>query len=711
MRKITNVFLLSLLSFFLIGFLQSCQSGMNAGDGGDGMSWKNKLKIADKFYEQGFYYDAVNYYEEVLETHPEDVDVIYKLAESYFNARDYKNARDNYKLVAEKDDHVYAHSHYKYALCLKMIGDFRTAKTEFSTFIKSYRAYDTPVYKKKVKNEIEGCDMALKAIENPLNVVIVHMGSVINAGYTEASPLPFEDDKLLFSALKSDTLIVTEDIKEKAGRFQLYQSSISRMPGRTTMDIGSEGQMRWSTPELLPKEINAPGKDVANGSFSPDGKNFYYTQCEQDKTGKMICDLYVSEYKNESWSKGHKLPETINVPGFTKTHPTVGNYKKGSQLLYFVSDMPGSVGGLDIWYVEITKGGQYKDPKNLGKKVNTVSDELTPFYNNNSKILYFSSNGHPGFGGYDVFMTVGQQRKWTKPENVGFPLNSSVDDMYFVADSDEEGGYLVSNRPGTIALKSETCCDDIFRYNWDRDYIPKFAVRGISYDEADASKTVFKQYDIKLYQLDRDSTEVLINESTILDGTEFLFGLKQNKKYKLVASKEGYFPNDVEFNTVGLRRSDTLYKEIPLKKLELNMSIVLKDVYYDFDKSSLRPESDKTLTNLVEILNTNPGIVVELSSHTDSKGDDAYNKKLSQRRAESVVRFLRKAGIDKSRLVPKGYGETIPIADNENPDGTDNPEGRQLNRRTEIKVIGKTDVEIKKKTRSLDDAMIDSDGK
>ena len=112
---------------------------MNAGDG-DGMSWKNKLKIADKFYEQGFYYDAVNYYEEVLETHPEDVDVIYKLAESYFNARDYKNARNNYKMVAEKDDHVYAHSHYKYALCLKMIGDFRTAKTEFSTFIKSYRA-------------------------------------------------------------------------------------------------------------------------------------------------------------------------------------------------------------------------------------------------------------------------------------------------------------------------------------------------------------------------------------------------------------------------------------------------------------------------------------------------------------------------------------------------------------------------------------------
>ena len=125
MRKITNVFLLSLLSFFLIGLLESCQSGMKSADGGDGLSWKNKLKIADKFYEQGFYYDAANYYEEVLELHPEDVDVIYKLAESYFNARDYKNARNNYKMVAEKDDHVYAHSHYKYALCLKMIGDFR----------------------------------------------------------------------------------------------------------------------------------------------------------------------------------------------------------------------------------------------------------------------------------------------------------------------------------------------------------------------------------------------------------------------------------------------------------------------------------------------------------------------------------------------------------------------------------------------------------
>ena len=314
------------------------------------------------------------------------------------------------------------------------------------------------------------------------------------------------------------------------------------------------------------------------------------------------------------------------------------------------------------------------------------------------------------WGGYDVFTTVGRQRKWTKPENVGFPLNSTVDDMYFVADGDEEGGYFVSNRKGTIALKSETCCDDIFRYNWDRDYIPKFAVQGFAYNEDDSTKTSFKDYEVKLYQIDRDSTEILINEAYIVDERLFLFPLKQNKNYKLVALKDGYFPNDATVSTMGLKRSDTLFREIPLKKLELNQSIVLKDVYYDFDKSTLREESNNTLSRLVEILNSNPGIIVELGSHTDSKGDDMYNQKLSQRRAESVVRYLKKAGIDKDRLVAKGYGETQFIAENTNPDGSDNPEGRQLNRRTEIKVIGKTEVEIKKKAVSLDDAQKDAEG-
>jgi outer membrane protein OmpA-like peptidoglycan-associated protein len=250
----------------------------------------------------------------------------------------------------------------------------------------------------------------------------------------------------------------------------------------------------------------------------------------------------------------------------------------------------------------------------------------------------------------------------------------------------------------------------VFRYNWDRDYIPKFAIQGFAYNEDDSTKTSFKDYDIKLYQIDRDSSEILINEAHIVDEKLFFFPLKQNKNYKLVALKDGYFPNDATASTMGLKRSDTLFREIPLKKLELNQSIVLKDIYYDFDKSSLRPESNKTLASLVEILNVNPGIIVEFGAHTDSKGDDLYNEKLSQRRAESVVKYLKKEGINKERMVAKGYGESQFIAPNSHPDGSDNPEGRQLNRRTEIKVIGKTDIEVRKKDVSIDDALKDAEG-
>ena len=608
--RLAEILKSGLFCLLMSGLLLSCNSGEKMAQG-DGMSWKNKLKVADRFFEQGYYYDAANYYEDVITLQPDNVDVMYKLADSYYYGRDYKTAQTYYKQVVDNNVQLYPIAHYRYALTLKMNGKFDEAKTEFKSFIKGYRAYDAPVYKKMVKNEIAGCDFAKEALNNPLNVVVVHIGNEINAGYTEASPLPVDDDRLMFSSLRSDTLLVTDNIKEKTGRFRLYESAITRQPGRVTIDEGSEGQKKWGNGEPLPKEINVPGKDVANGTFSPDGKKFYFTQCEADKTGKMICAIYVSDYENEKYSNVKVLPETINIPGYTSTHPTLAKFKKGSQLLYFVSNMPDGVGGLDIWYSEITKSGEIKPPRNAGKKINTVGDELTPFYNNNSKILYFSSNGHPSMGGYDVFTTVGRQRKWTKPENVGFPLNSTVDDMYFVADGDEEGGYFVSNRKGTIALKSETCCDDIFRYNWDRDYIPKFAVQGFAYNEDDSTKTSFKDYEVKLYQIDRDSTEILINEAYIVDERLFLFPLKQNKNYKLVALKDGYFPNDATVSTMGLKRSDTLFREIPLKKLELNQSIVLKDVYYDFDKSTLREESNNTLSRLVEILNSNPGIIVE----------------------------------------------------------------------------------------------------
>jgi len=781
----------------LIGItLGGCQMFQRGADGG--LPSKTKIKIADKLFEEQFFYDAVEYYSAIVDEQPNNVDVINKLAESYFYSRDYKNAEMHYHTVVENTykavNFYFPKARYQYGLTLKMNQKYDQAKEQFEQFMNEYKGDDKRTYKIKVENEIAGCDMARGIIAKPLSVLVVHMGSEINAAYTEAAPFPFGDSVLIYSSLRSDTVIVSEDGKFKQAKFRLYKSV--------------KENKKWKQGELLPDKINQKKVNVANGTFSPDFKNFYFTICDDNDAGKLVCAIYRSEYENGKWKNIEKLDEMVNVKDFTSTHPTIAISKRGNQILYFASDMPGGLGGLDIWYSEITKTGTVRKPRNLGKKINTVSDELTPFYNNNSRILYFSSNGHPAIGGYDVFTSEGRMRKWTSPENVGYPLNSSVDDMYFVADADEEGGYFVSNRKGSIALKSETCCDDIYRYTWDRNLIPKIAIDGFAFDEdktissfedrskvklqllrawgdtvrttvinennffvyeelpslekylfaldmneieLDGDKTynprltllnssgasissvvlnkdgffvfenlpmiknylfavdVLEEVSIQLYLVDRDSSEILINEMVTVKGDPFYFPLKQNKNYKIVATKEGFFTNYITFSTMGMTKSDTLHRNLPLKKLELNKAIVLKDIYYDFDKSSLRPESNKTLKLLVQILNENPAIVVELGAHTDSKGEDLYNQKLSQKRAESVVKYLRKAGISRTRLRAKGYGETQFIAANINEDGSDNPEGRQLNRRTEVKVVGKTKVKLSKKKVTAEDAFIDAE--
>ena len=335
-----------------------CKSGgMSATEGG-GLTWKNKLKIADKFYKEGYFYDASHYYAEVLVDQPDNIDVTYKLAESYYLSRDYKEANENYKVVMDKNLVLYPLSQYKYALTLKMTGRYPEAKEVFTKFSKVYRGADASLQKRRAKNEILGCDYALKALGKPLNVVVIHMGNEINAAYTEASPMSVGSDTLIFASLRSDTVIAFEDVKSKVGFFRLYQSI--------------KKNNRWSQGELLPPEINEKGMDVANGCFSPDKKRFFFTKCKSNKTGALICSIYMSDFADGKWGEAIKLNDKINLEGYTNTQPTVGDYKKGIQILYFVSDRPGT-GGRDIWYSEITPSGVFKDPKNLGKKINTIN--------------------------------------------------------------------------------------------------------------------------------------------------------------------------------------------------------------------------------------------------------------------------------------------------------------------------------------------------
>lgn len=282
------------------------------------------------------------------------------------------------------------------------------------------------------------------------------MGDKINCGYTDFSPMPKGKDTLIFASMQSDSVIYHHHEDAHFKHVKLYSSS------KQSDD--------WAAPTEL-KNINSKIQNTANGAFSPDGKLFYYTLCSPNRKHKMNCQIMVAEVSSAGdLENGEPLKGLINSEGYTFTQPypfMMGTGKSKTSVLMFVSDMPGGKGGLDIWYSTLDKNGAWKKPTNLGSQINTIRDEITPFYDIANNTLYFSSNFHFGFGGYDIFKSKGQLAKFDKPINLGMPINSRVDDTYFNIYGTKETGYLVSNRPGGTHLLSETCCDDIYSHQYE----------------------------------------------------------------------------------------------------------------------------------------------------------------------------------------------------------------------------------------------------
>ena len=396
----------------------------------------------------------------------------------------------------------------------------------------------------------------------------------------------------------------------------------------------------------------------------------------------------------------------INEPYYTATQPAIGYTSKSNlEVVYFVSDRPGGRGGLDIWYTYYDpRKKDYVQPRNCGSKINTSGDEMTPFYDLVTRQLYFSSTGHPGLGGLDIFKSMGELRKWYPVENVGYPINSSYDDLYFNISKNREDGFLVSNRPSPNSFRNPTCCDDIYQYRW-TDFI-RVAVQGTIYpveaekmgknlDQAQlmAMKNTIKPLDkgiISLYMIDKKTKERLfIARDTTREDGHYNFDLIPDRDYKLEMEGFQYFNEQVNISTDGVNFTYTIDMPPIYVNILSDKPIVLKNVYYELDKSELSTQAKQAIdSTLYELMQKATDIVVEVSAHTDSIGNVEYNKKLSQERADNVVKYLVSKGINKKRLIAKGYGSEKPVAPNTKPDGTDNPEGREKNRRSEFRVIG-----------------------
>ncbi len=654
-----------------------------AGNGEKKFDKKLYKKEADEAFKDGSIFAAADLYTKILEHDSTETTLYFNLAQCYYLAKDYEKAAVYFQRAYKADAVKNASALYYEAMNIKMQGKYKEAITLFKQFSKSYQGEDAVKLKRWAHTEIDGCNFALKESTPDASVKLTHLGKEVNSNYADQAPA-LRDDELYFSSIHSDTVLTMKsdksDAKKENNLMKLYISKVT--------------DESYAPAEQI-KTFSVEGKHISNGSFSEDGTKFFYTIC--DGLLKVKCDIYMSQLDGTDWDKGKPLNPEINLAGCTNTQPYLAKNRNGTETLYFVSDREGGKGGLDIWFSILNKKGEFSPPKNAGAKINSDRDERSPFFDSKTNTLYFSSDGWIGMGGMDIFKAPGDgYGKITgNPENLGAPFNSPCNDYYFRYGKSGKEGYLVSNRPGIFSVRGKTCCDDIFTYS----YISQIflAVRTRVFD--DATKTPLPSSVVNLLMQSHNASEsdVIIASDTTVLANPLLFNLKHDKLYKVSASHPGYFTSSQTLTTEGISKSDTQNVDIYLKKMEKDKAYRLNNIYYDFDKADLRLESKKNLDSLYNILIENPTIIIELSSHTDSRGNDAYNLNLSQRRAESCVNYLiNEKGIPKQRITAKGYGKTKPLDDcskySECPqDQSGDCPCHQQNRRTEFKIIGELD--------------------
>jgi len=631
------------------------------------------------------YYTQIDYLKELVKRDDEKLKYHFRLARAYDQSRDFQNALTEYSKAYYGDQDKYAVCLFHMARIMKTREQYKFAKLYLDKFEKeNIGKNDGDKYKKLVKAELAGIEMATKADENDLETAETHLENEINHANIEFSPFIIDSNNFWFVAFISDSVVFKVDNEEPGAipKRKVYQAQ------------KSEGE--WKLKGEADIAINALNdKSIGSFSQSEDGNRIYFTSCKPNWKNQIRCKLFMLRKDDAgTWSEPLELHEEINSNKYTNTHPSVGkSAKPDREIIYFVSDRPGGKGGLDIWYTRyrISKK-RFDKPRNCGTKVNTMGEEMTPSFDNKSYKLYFSSTGWPSYGGLDVQYATGERSRWNgKAKNAGIEVNSPVDDMYYQIFPNRKDAIVVSNREGSISLKHPHCCDDLFLLEW-KNLIRHELTGTITNEETNKPEP---GVEVRLIiKNDEENTEYLADKVITDENGNYKILLEENTDYRLVYHKEKFFNNADSTTTVNIKEPYNIEKNQTLKPIP-DVEIVIPNILYAFDDTSLNAAAMQTLdTSIYLLLIENPSLIIEIGSHTDNKGSDDYNLSLSQRRAESVINYLQKKGIDKKRIQAKGYGETKPVAANMNTDGTDNPAGRAKNRRTSFRVVGQIDISL-----------------
>ncbi len=632
-------------------------------------SQTTKLKRADALFKAGGYYEAIDIYKEQIEFISDKIELskyLYKIGTCYRLIGNARQAEIWYSKAVLRncpEPKVY----YYWAEMLK-IGE------KYDEALEKYQQYKLLVPNDKLADVgIQSCELARKWIATPSGYEITNIRS-INSKMSDYSPAYGSEDysSIYFTSSREGTT----------------GGKISAATGESFSDIFFTERDRkgvWSTPKPIDESINT-AYDEGTCSFSTDFSTMFFTRCRVSKRDKLGCEIYTSKRSENGWLAPELIP--VAADSMIVAHPALS---ANGLTLYFVSNIPGGFGGTDIWKVtRSSTTDNWGEPLNMGGDINTPGNEMFPYIHPDGT-LYFSSDGHPGMGGLDIFKAKTNDKNGWTVENMRYPLNSSSDDFGIVFEKDREAGYFSSRRQGGRGA------DDIYLF-----YLPPIIYNMIGKVNDDKTNSPIAQSTIKLI----GSDGVVTTTETGTDGA-FKFMLNPNTDYVVIASKKGYLNNKSKETTRGLNQSKDFETKILLTSTE--KPIEIPNIFYDYDRWELRPESVVALDRLVEILNDNPNITIELGSHTDSRGTLEYNYDLSQKRAQSVINYLIQKGISTDRLKAKGYAQSQPkvvdaalaaqypflspgmVMDQKTIDKLDSDEKKdivhQINRRTEFRVL------------------------
>ncbi len=538
----------------------------------------------------------------------------------------------------------------KYPSAWLLLGDLQFGSQKYKNALSSYDTYlsmtnDTL----SLKGKPELASFRDSLMNHPADIHLSNIGTGINSSGCEFANAISLDGQRLYFTLKPEGVPAGGQQKwDEDFYFSILKDSV------------------WQPAKSLGDQINTPYNEGAM-HLSSDGRFLFYTSC-RGLQGFGSCDLYFARRINDTtWEESFNLGGRLN----TRHWETQPCFSSDGRTLFFVSTREGGQGGADIWMARLREGGGWTYPENLGKKINTKGEEMAPYLHPDGKTLYFSSNGHLGMGGQDLFMTrMKADSTWTQPRNLGYPINNDEDQINLIVNAEGNQAYISSTDSAGFG------CYDIFTFKLPDPLQPNPAayLQGIVFDSV-----TNQPLEASIELIDLKTKHTVVVSASREDGS-YIVALPSGNDYALHVDKEDYlfYSDHFPFNS---NPAEVMVKDIPLQPIKEDALIELKNIFFAFDSDSLKPSSETELNKLVHFLEKNQELSIRIEGHTDNRGAAEYNKKLSERRAFAVMNYLLENNIRKSRLDIKGFGEESPRATNET------EKGRAKNRRTEIRIV------------------------